>query len=240
MSEFLTTQGVAFQLETIVTGARKRLVLVSPYLQLSQTLYERLRDADGRAVKITLIYGKGTTLDRDHRGALAQLDHLSAYFLENLHAKCYFNEARMVITSMNLYEFSEKTNREMGVLLTSDEPAYRDAVAEVKSIVAASEPVQVRSAGYGGARATGRSFAGVRERRPPSARDDQGYCIRCARRIPYEPELLPYCDRCGEVWSQFENPRYPEEFCHSCGRAADTSADRPLCRPCYRADQSFG
>lgn len=61
MSDFLTTQGVAFQLETIVTGARKRLVLVSPYLQLSQTLYERLREADGRVVKITLIYGKGTT-----------------------------------------------------------------------------------------------------------------------------------------------------------------------------------
>jgi hypothetical protein len=239
MSEFLTTQGVAFQLETIVTGARRRLVLVSPYLQLSQTLYERLRDADGRAVKITLNYGKGTVLDRDHRTALAQLNHLSAYFLENLHAKCYFNEARMVITSMNLYEFSEKTNREMGVLLTSDEPAYRDAVAEVKSIVAASEPVQVRSAGYRGVRASTRSIAGVRERRPPSAGDDHGYCIRCARRIPYEPEL-PYCDRCGEVWSQFENPRYPEEFCHSCGRAADTSADRPLCRPCYRADQPFG
>lgn len=143
----------------------------------------------------------------------------------------------MVITSMNLYEFSEKTNREMGVLLTSDEPAYRDAIAEVKSIVAASEPVQVRSAEYRGVRASARSISGVRERRGAPADDDQGYCIRCARRIPYEPELLPYCDRCGEVWSQLENARYPEEFCHSCGRAADTSADRPLCRPCYREDQ---
>lgn len=149
MSEFLTTQGVAFQLETIVTGARKRLVLVSPYLQLSQTLYERLRDADSRGVKITLIYGKGTSLDRSHRSALAELDHLSAYFLENLHAKCYFNEARMVITSMNLYEFSEKTNREMGVLLMSDEPAYREAVAEVKN----RRGFRVCSSALGGIRA---------------------------------------------------------------------------------------
>ena len=239
MSEFLTTQGVAFQLETIVTGARTRLVLVSPYLQLSQTLYERLRDADGRGVKITLIYGKGTSLDRSHRSALAELDHLSAYFLENLHAKCYFNEARMVITSMNLYEFSEKTNREMGVLLTSDEPAYREAVAEVKSIVAASESVQVRSAGYGRAGATARSVAAVRERRRPSARDDRGYCIRCARAIPYEPEI-PYCDRCADMWSQFENASYPEQVCHSCGTAARTTMDRPLCWSCYRADQPFG
>jgi hypothetical protein len=55
----------------------------------------------------------------------------------------------MVITSMNLYEFSEKTNREMGVLVTGDEEAYRAAVAEVKSIVAASEGVQWRSTDYG-------------------------------------------------------------------------------------------
>jgi hypothetical protein len=83
--------GVAFQIETIISGARTRLVVISPYLQLSKTLYERLRDADARGVKTTLVYGKETSLHRDDTLALSQLNYLSLYFLENLHAKCYFN-----------------------------------------------------------------------------------------------------------------------------------------------------
>jgi hypothetical protein len=139
----------------------------------------------------------------------------------------------MVITSMNLYEFSEKTNREMGVLLRSDEAAYKAAMAEVKSIVAASEPVHLRSAEYRGGGTARHSSGRVRERR--HKQEDEGFCIRCGRGIPYEPEV-PYCDRCGETWSHFENPRYPERVCHSCGADARTSMDRPLCWACYRGE----
>jgi hypothetical protein len=45
----------------------------------------------------------------------------------------------MVITSMNMYEFSEKNNREMGVLVESSEAVYQEAVTEARSIVAAAE-----------------------------------------------------------------------------------------------------
>jgi hypothetical protein len=66
----------------------------------------------------------------------------------------------MVITSMNLYEFSEKNNRETGVLVTSAEEVYASAVTEVQSILAAAEPQSLAGRGYVGSRnvpARGRS-----------------------------------------------------------------------------------
>ena len=58
MLQFLTTAGVNSAIETIIRKASKRLVLVSPYLQLSQILLERLQNADERVEEIIYIYGK--------------------------------------------------------------------------------------------------------------------------------------------------------------------------------------
>jgi hypothetical protein len=232
MAEFLTTHGTAFHIENIIARAKRRLVLVTPYLQLSRTLYERLRDAAGRGVRITLAYGK-SALSADEQASLSQLRGLSLYYSENLHAKCYFNEERMVITSMNLYEFSEKNNREMGVLVSSDEKVYADAAAEVQSILAAAEAQSVARAGQHGRVARRADRPATQPRRHGARRD--AFCIRCARSIRYDPDL-PYCDRCAEVWSAFENPDYVERVCHSCGRDARSSMNRPLCYACYREE----
>jgi phospholipase D-like protein len=239
MAEFLTTHGTAFQLENIIAGARKRLVLLSPYLQLSKTLFERLCDADHRGVRITLVYGKSSLAEPDIR-ALSALGGLSMFFLENLHAKCYFNEAQMVITSMNLYEFSEKTNREMGVLVRSEEPVYRAALAEVESIVAAAEP-QLRQASDAMRRRTASPAGGrawIKPRTTHGTRVGDAFCIRCRRTVEYDPER-PYCGGCYQVWAQFENPRYSERVCHSCGAEASTSMDKPLCYGCYREEEGL-
>ncbi len=57
---------------------------------------------------------------------------------EDLHAKCYVNDEKMVITSLNLYEFSMANNKEMGVLIDKNDPAdiqlYEDAFKEVDYI----------------------------------------------------------------------------------------------------------
>ncbi len=140
MAEFLTTQGTSYYIEDIIRKAKNKLVLISPFLQISKTLFERLKDADRQNVKITLIYGKDE-LKPDEKKKLQELRNLSLYFFENLHAKCFFNEESMVITSMNMYEFSEKTNREMGVLIRAkgDEKVYNEAVKETDSILASAK-----------------------------------------------------------------------------------------------------
>ena len=246
MPTILTTAGVGASIERIIRDARRQLVLVSPYLRLSRNVYERLRDADSRKVGIELVFGK-KQLNADEDSKLAALTHLSSFFSENLHAKCYYNERWLVITSMNLYEFSEKNNRELGVLFTKEERGYDDAVREIRSIVASA--VRHRHQAGRSPRVTPpkslgsqvlsdivEGFFGRRSSRTGNnrrAHNGVGHCIRCRDRIQYATRA-PYCGSCYAVWAEFENPSYVEEFCHRCGHAAETTIDRPLCFTCFK------
>jgi len=233
MAEFLTTHGTAFQIENVIAGARKQLTLVSPFLRLSKTLAERLQDAARRGIRITIVFGK-EELEHEQELIISGLTGARLYFLPNLHAKCYFNEDRMVITSMNMYEFSEKHNREMGVLLEAGEPAYAQALREVESIIAAGEQ-----------RVGGRAARPRDTTHHPtetasvhgsfrSHRRGSGVCIRCQASIPRDP-WRPLCGECYQVWSAFQNADYQELWCHFCGRQSETSVNRPLCWSCYRS-----
>jgi hypothetical protein len=237
MAEFLTTHGTAFQIENVIAGARNRLTLVSPFLKLSKTLAERLQDAARRGVKITIVFGK-EELEHDQELLLAGLAAARLYFLPNLHAKCYFNEDHMVITSMNMYEFSEKHNREMGVLLEAGEPAYAEALREVDSIIAASEARSVAPAATPWKRTHHPPTETFPERvSSRSRRHGYGVCIRCQANIPRNP-WRPLCGDCYEVWSAYQNADYQELWCHFCGQRAETSVNRPLCWTCYRSADS--
>ncbi|MEJ6952106.1 phospholipase D family protein [Natronospora cellulosivora (SeqCode)] len=135
MAEFLTTVGTSYHIENIIKSSKVFLVLVSPYLKINNVLLERLVDTDSRGVNITIIYGKENLLGRE-REKLDKLNNLNIYFASNLHAKCYFNEKDAIISSMNLYEFSERNNREMSVLINSrkEKIIYKEIIEEIESI----------------------------------------------------------------------------------------------------------
>lgn len=250
MAQFLTTKGTSYYLEEIIRKAENELVLISPYLQISKTLLERLKDADQQKVKIILVYGKDE-LKPDEKEKLQALKNLSLHFLKDLHAKCFYNEKSMVITSMNMYEFSENTNREMGVLIQSDEKVYTDAVQEAKSILnSINRDSQIRNV----------NSQVVKEPKPPiysatkekpsksvlgevikeaksiidSAINPTGYCIRCRKSIPLD-EAQPLCHECWEKWNVHKNPMYKEKYCHTCGKGASTSMAKPECSACYNS-----
>ena len=227
MAEFLTTNGTSSQIENIIMDAKKELTLVSPFLQLSKTFYERLKDAVNNGVKIRIVYGKDE-LKPNERNSLADLETIELYFFENLHAKCYFNEQSMVITSMNMYEFSEKNNREMGVYVTKDKDSelFTKAVNETNSIIRSAEPIELtKKKRFFNAKSNGEN----NKKSKPS----RGYCIRCEQRIDYDPDR-PYCWDCYTTWAQFENPDYQETVCHRCGEFESTSMNYPQCRDCWK------
>lgn len=143
MAKFLTTKGTSHHLEDIIIGASKELFLVSPYLQISKTFLERLKDASQRGVNIKIVYGKNN-LKEDQLNNLQILKNMQLYFSENLHAKCYFNESEMVITSMNMYEFSEQNNREMGIFIerSKDKELFVSAVKETLSIIGSADEIK--------------------------------------------------------------------------------------------------
>lgn len=222
MAEFLTTSGTSHHLENVIIDAERKIILVSPYLQISKTLIERLKDAGNRRIKITIIYGKDE-LKQNEKKALEDMKGIELYYFENLHAKCYFNERKMIITSMNMYEFSERKNREMGILIDveNDKSIYDKAVNEVNSILQSSKQVLLS--------------------KPTVAKDTKaiynrkhngGYCIRCSEHIPYNPSS-PYCSDCYRSWSHWNNYHFEEKVCHHCGNHEDSTMAKPECYKCY-------
>ena len=225
MAEFLTTHGTSFHLENIIKEAKASLVLISPYFQLSKTLFERLKDADKRSVKITIVYGKDE-LKENQKALLSQFTNLTVYFFENLHAKCFFNEDSMVITSMNIYEFSEKNNREMGVLITkeSDSGLFEKAFQEAQSIQNSAQALRPFSAIRTNSFGQTKQFSN-------NSKDD-GFCIRCGINKHYDLSR-PLCLTCYEIWVQYQNQDYSEHYCHLCGKPTSTSFAKPLCDSCF-------
>lgn len=226
MAEFLTTQGTSFYLEQIILKAKEKLILISPYLSISKTFLERLKDADQRGVQITIVYGK-KELRKDEELKLLSLRNLSIYFFENLHAKCYLNEQQVIITSMNMYEFSEKNNREMGVLINAKEDLqmFRDAMAEVTSIMSSSKHSPQADSLLD-------NYPNVENEYSSHVSENHGTCIRCYDSIEFDLDK-PMCYPCYISWDRFQNWDYPENHCHLCGKPTRTSMDKPLCSSCF-------
>lgn len=219
MAEFLTTSGTSHYLEKIIIEAETEMTLVSPYLQISKILLERLKEAAANKVVVRIIYGKDK-LNRNERNALEEIATLELYFSENLHAKCYFNESTMIITSMNMYEFSERNNREMGILIDAkkDQEIYYKASKEVKSILQFSKHEIIQKE----IKNTGKNWI----------KQAKGFCVRCEEIIFHNPNA-PYCQTCYNSWVQWNNYDFEENVCHTCGSSVKTTMAKPQCYGCY-------
>lgn len=229
MPDFLQSKQPLAAIDQVITAARERLVLVSPYLKISNLIWRALADAAHRGVQITVVARK----DADNKGAeeeLLKLPGVSVYLVERLHAKCYYNEASLVLTSLNLSEASEQ-NYEMGVRFSSAEPVYAEAVLEVQSIIRHSTPL-ANPARAKTLRATAGAAPGNRGEGPRARQ--KASCIRCGTDVRRNPDA-PLCRVCWTTWAVYSNPEYPERFCHDCGREADTTMNRPRCKRCFTA-----
>lgn len=144
MAKFLNTSGTTYHLEELIKKAQDRLVLISPYLQFNERIKELLEDKNRLKIDIRIVYGK-SELSPQEINWLKGLDFVRTSFCKNLHAKCYLNEFECIITSLNLYEFSQVNNNEMGVLIdkNTDSQLYADTCDEVGRIIRISDEVRL-------------------------------------------------------------------------------------------------
>ena len=140
MAKFLNTSATSYFLEELIKNARERVIIISPFLKLNDRIKELLTDKDLLRIDVRIIYGK-SELQPEEANWLKELSYVRTGFCKNLHAKCYMNEALCIITSLNLYEFSQVNNNEMGVLIHREEDPelYKDAYEEAQRLIRASE-----------------------------------------------------------------------------------------------------
>lgn len=144
MAKFLNTSGTNFFLEELIKNAKERLILISPYLRLNDRIKELLEDKDRLKIDIRIVYGK-SDLHPDEIKWMQKLDYVRLSFCKNLHAKCYLNEGECIISSLNLYEFSQVNNNEMGILVRKyeDDEVFKDAYEEAQRIIRISDEVRI-------------------------------------------------------------------------------------------------
>src|SRR5690554_5744445 len=121
MAKFLDTQGVSYYLKKLIDNSNKRLILISPYLQLNNQLRLSLEDRHKFSIEIVMIYGKVSEINPAESEWLQSMPGIKLMFHPDLHAKCYFNENEAIITSMNLYMFSQQNNVEMGIYISKED-----------------------------------------------------------------------------------------------------------------------
>ena len=144
MAKFLNTSATNYFLEELIKDAGDRLILISPYLKLNDRVKELLADKNRLKIDVRIVYGK-SELQPAEITWLREQTYIRTSFCKNLHAKCYLNEELCIVTSLNLYEFSQVNNNEMGILIrrSEDPELYRDAYEEAQRIIRISEEVRI-------------------------------------------------------------------------------------------------
>lgn len=231
MAKFHTTGGLVGTIENLIKDAQEKLIIVSPYLQINPLLIPRFKDAAARNVAIIFVYRSDDKTTNAEMDRLKEIKGLTMYVNKHLHAKCFMNEKRALITSMNLYDYSQQNNREIGISLNAadDKELYRDALLEMESIISHSELLTKPK----NAEKKEQKNILFKSAKQPTLNTNEGYCIRCAKSVYHNPKA-PFCKDCYNTWAEYGNRDYTENFCHSCSKPVETTIDSPQCYSCYK------
>ena len=144
MAKFLNTSAANYYLEELIKNASDRLILISPFLKINDRIKELLEDKNRLKIDVRIVYGK-SELKPEEINWLKQLTFVRTSFCKNLHAKSYISEKACIITSLNLYEFSQVNNNEMGVYISRDDDAqmYNETYEEAQRIISISDEIRI-------------------------------------------------------------------------------------------------
>ena len=138
---------------------------------------------------------------------------------------------------MNLYEFSQVNNYEMGLLVSreKEQELYGKLCDGADEIVRASDEILVTVSKIEATESIREQSETKRTRktsRSAPSKPIAGFCIRCKTDLSANP-TQPYCKRCYASWKRYENKTYEEKHCHACGKEHKATLLKPLCSACY-------
>ena len=232
MGKFLNPSDLKANLYRIFKEAEKEIIIISPFIQLSDELKTLLKSKQKmQDFRITILYGKN---EKDPTKSLSPSDYAffnqfpnhEIFYNANLHAKYYANESESIITSLNLHQFSLKNNIEVGTLLkkpliplggllTGTEDA--DAFNYFDKVLGKSDPVHIAEKG---SRYKSRTVVVDNSHVFLNGTKTSGYCIRSGEKIPFNLEK-PFSAKAYLEWAKYKNESYKENYCHFSGEKSN-------------------
>ncbi len=94
----------------------------------------KLSDTFERVEKVFFLYRTGQ-VSKQELDWLQSFPNLTLYGLKDLHAKIYINQSSAIISSMNLYEYSQINNHEIGIKISSSDRDFEDLLKEIRIMI---------------------------------------------------------------------------------------------------------
>ena len=224
MAKFLRRHDIVSHLHRIIKEAKVRIVLVSPYIDADEVT-KNLLGRQQRSTRINVVYGKERL--RPNQKNLFDKLHIETTFRKELHAKCYINENEAVVTSMNLYRYSQDNNDEMGILVSrkEDRDLYQEIYDETMMYIG-DAPVPTAQVAE-----RGRGYKTTRKKKSRTVAKvpAHGFCIQCGRDDLQANPAAPYCRPHYNQWRKWDEE---ENYCHTCGTEYAATRHNPLCPAC--------
>lgn len=154
MAIFLTGNDLNAQLENLFEYADEYIILISPYIKLHDRYASALKaKKDNPNLKIIVVFGKNEddfskSMKQEDFNFFKDFPNIEIRYEKHLHAKYYANESAAILTSMNLYNFSQDNNIEAGVLtnrkgiignITSQDTLEEDAALYFQRVIEQSD-----------------------------------------------------------------------------------------------------
>lgn len=265
MAKFLKGFELNTQVESIIKDAESFIWIISPYIKL----HHRYKDVfkthiNNDKVQIVLVFGKNDgerqkSLSNEEADFFKQFPNIEIRYEKRLHAKFYANDFHSIITSMNLYEFSQDNNIEAGVIMetpllqaiartkTTDAQAieYFMNVIENSELLFRKEPQYLK-----GLLGIGKRYEKsivtenkiediIKIRKEVIQKPNQmnGFCIKCGTEITLKP-TVPYCNTCYADWKRINDKTHQEKYCHICGEPNRVSLQFPACKTCFYRERN--
>jgi len=255
MAKFLTDELLNESLENIIRDAKRELILVSPYIKLHHNYYSLLNDRlKEKTLKMYLIFRE---CKKDKYKYIRNIDldffkkfpNIEIRMHKNLHAKMYANESDTLVTSMNLYNYSQKNNIEFGLLHVGNKAEYNRESLKVNEVIRKSFAYLRRKSLLIYESKIAESGKLFPEYYPDIIHDnikdilnedsnlepgeffepDEGFCIRTGKKIKFNI-YMPMCTSAYNIWKVDRKGDYPELFCHFSGEETygRTSFGKPI------------
>ena len=277
MAKFLYGDELNSELGKIFENAQEKLILISPFIKLQHRYLSILESKKEKPeLKIIIVFGKNEddlskSMKQDDLNFFKQFPNIEIRYEKRLHAKYYANEESAILTSMNLYNYSQENNIEAGIL-TSTKSVLESIASDIKKVTGIDtferqaavyfdrvieqsellfKKVPKFESKWGGLQKVytesvietnklsdslndkikSESFIKKDNYVKPEPSKQMGFCIRTGVQIPFN-QKLPMSDSAHQSWKKFNNPDYPEKYCHFSGEPSngETTFSKPILR----------
>lgn len=126
MAKFLKGNALNAAIEEIFDNCEKQLLVVSPFIKLHSRFINALKAKKGLdKLEIKILFGKNEkdiskSFNIEDFNFLKEFPNIEIRYNEHLHAKYYSDENQAVLSSMNLYDYSQNNNIEFGILTNAN------------------------------------------------------------------------------------------------------------------------